>query len=63
MQQQDECKQSDNVGAVLYQRYVGSIFAYARLHTSSWEDAEDFTLEVFTVVLEQKSLSWLKEKQ
>jgi len=63
MQQQDECKQSDNAGAALYQRYAGSIFAYARLHTSTWEDAEDLTLEVFTAALEQKSLSWLKEKQ
>ncbi|HEY6407442.1 MAG TPA: sigma-70 family RNA polymerase sigma factor [Ktedonobacteraceae bacterium] len=63
MQQQDECIQSDNAGAALYKRYAVSIFAYARLHTSSWEDAEDLVLEVFTAALEQKSLSWLAEKQ
>jgi RNA polymerase sigma-70 factor (ECF subfamily) len=34
-----------------------------RLHTPSWEDAEDITLEVFTAALEQKSLSWLAEQQ
>jgi DNA-directed RNA polymerase specialized sigma24 family protein len=63
MQQQDECQQSDSAGTALYQRYGVSIFAYARLHTPSWEDAEDITLEVFTAALEQKSLSWLAEKQ
>jgi RNA polymerase sigma factor (sigma-70 family) len=63
MQQQDECKQSESAGAVLYQRYAVSIFAYARLHTPSMEDAEDLTLEVFTAALEQKSLTWLVEKQ
>jgi RNA polymerase sigma factor (sigma-70 family) len=63
MQQQDECKQADSAGAALYHRYAVSIFAYARLHTPSWEDAEDITLEVFTAALEQKSLSWLAEQQ
>ena len=63
MQQQDECKQSDSAGAALYHRYAVSIFAYVKLHTPSWEDAEDITLEVFTAALEQKSLSWLAEQQ
>jgi RNA polymerase sigma factor (sigma-70 family) len=61
MQQQDECAQLDS--AALYQRYAASIFAYLRLHTPSWEDAEDLLLEVFTVALEQENLSWLTEKQ
>src|SRR5205085_9965033 len=63
MQQQDECFPSESLAARLYTRYAASIFAYARLHTSSWEDAEDLTLEVFTAALEQNSLSWLTEKQ
>lgn len=63
MQQQEEYLPSDSVGATLYTRYAASIFAYARLHTPSWEDAEDLTLEVFTAALEQDSLSWLTEKQ
>ncbi|MFL5655482.1 MAG: RNA polymerase sigma factor [Ktedonobacteraceae bacterium] len=61
MQQQDECAQLDS--AALYQRYAASIFAYLRLHTPSWEDAEDLLLEVFTAALEQENLSWLTEKQ
>ena len=63
MQQQDECPQLDSAGAALYQRYAASIFAYLRLHTPSWEDAEDLLLEVFTAALEQENLSWLTEKQ
>src|SRR5438128_5167127 len=61
MQHEDECAQLDS--AALYQRYAASIFAYLRLHTPSWEDAEDLLLEVFTVALEQENLSWLTEKQ
>ncbi len=39
----------------LYDRYAQAIFAYARLHTPSWEDAEDLTIEVFLVALEHRS--------
>lgn len=63
MHQQDERVQLESAAHALYQRYAASIFAYARLHTPSWEDAEDLTLEVFTAALEQDSLSWLTEKQ
>jgi len=59
MQQQD----LDAAGVALYERYATSIFAYARLHPSSWEDAEDLTLEVFMAALEQNSLVTLTEKQ
>ncbi len=65
MQQQDECKQPygpDSTGT-LYDRYAASVFAYARLHTTSWEDAEDLTIEVFLKALEHDNLSWLAEKQ
>ena len=63
MQQHDDCTQKCSADVALYDRYAASIFAYARLHTSSWEDAEDVTLEVFTAALEQENLSALTEKQ
>ncbi len=63
MHQQDESLQLESAAHALYQRYATSIFAYARLHTPSWEDAEDLTLEVFTAALEQDNLSRLTDKQ
>ncbi len=63
MQQHDECTQMKSAAAALYDRYGSSIFAYARLYTPSWEDAEDVTLEVFTAALEQEKLSALTERQ
>jgi len=63
MQQHDECTQGSSAGAALFDRYAASIFAYARLYTPSWQDAEDVTLEVFTAVLEQDNLSALTERQ
>ncbi len=60
-QQQDECELRDNSDASLYDRYASIIFAYARLHTSSREDAEDLTLEVFTAALEHDNLSDLAD--
>jgi RNA polymerase sigma factor (sigma-70 family) len=63
MPQQDERKQICNSDSTLYDRLAMSIFAYVRLHTSSLEDAEDLTLEVFLTALEHDNLSWLSEKQ
>ena len=63
MQQQDEHQQSYSSDSVLYDQYAPSIFAYARLHTASWEEAEDLTLEVFLTALEHDNLSWLTAKQ
>src|SRR5712691_736522 len=63
MQQRNECDQSNGSGSTLYDRYAASIFAYARLRTTSWEDAEDLTLEVFLKALEYDNLSWLADKQ
>lgn len=56
-------KQSNTLDSTLYDRYAASIFAYARMHTTSWEDAEDLTLEVFLKALEHDNLSSLTEKQ
>src|SRR5438309_896286 len=56
MQQHNECTQRKNAAAAIYDRFASSIFAYARLYTPLWEDAEDVTLEVFTAALERNSL-------
>jgi RNA polymerase sigma factor (sigma-70 family) len=63
MQQHDECTQEKNAAAAIYDRFASSIFAYARLNTPSWEDAEDVTLEVFTAALEWENFSALTEQQ
>jgi RNA polymerase sigma-70 factor (ECF subfamily) len=63
MHQQDGRLQLERAAYALYERYAASILAYARLHTPSWEDAEDLTVEVFTAALEQDNLSWLADKQ
>lgn len=63
MQHQDEHQQPCSSNTTLYERYAASIFAYARLHSSSWQDAEDLTLEVFLIALEHDNLTWLAEKQ
>ncbi|HCJ35677.1 MAG TPA: hypothetical protein DHV65_15450, partial [Ktedonobacter sp.] len=65
MQHQDYDKRSqpEQANGGLFERYAASVFAYIRLHTPSWEDAEDLLLEVFMVAWEQGNLSWLAEKQ
>jgi DNA-directed RNA polymerase specialized sigma24 family protein len=63
MQQQDEHQQPCSLDSALYDRYAANIFAYARLHTLSWQDAEDLTLEVFLTALEHDNLSWLSDTQ
>ena len=63
MQQHDECTQGKSAASTLFDRYASSIFAYARLYSPLWEDAEDVTLEVFTAALEQANLSALTERQ
>src|SRR5947209_1330359 len=65
MQHQDYQKrpQAGQAEGGLFERYAASVFAYIRLHTPSWEDAEDLLLEVFVAAWEQRNLSWLAEKQ
>lgn len=63
MQYQDECHGASSSMSRLYQHYAPAIFAYARLHTPSWEDAEDLTIEVFLAALEHDQLSWLTTQQ
>jgi RNA polymerase sigma factor (sigma-70 family) len=60
--QQDEDELDQNADSLsLYDRYGQAIFAYARLHVPSREDAEDVTLEVFTAALENDNFSGLQE--
>jgi len=63
MQHQDEQEQLCSSDNTLYERYAASIFAFARLHLPSWQDAEDLTLEVFLTAWEHDNLSWLADKQ
>ncbi len=42
--------------ASLYQQYAPMLLAYLHRRTSSWEDAEDLLLEVFTAALEHDHL-------
>lgn len=63
MQQHEERFPAGSADMTLFECYAASIFAYARLHTPSIEDAEDLVLDVFTAAWEQSNLSWLAEKQ
>jgi RNA polymerase sigma-70 factor (ECF subfamily) len=54
---------NDSPAALLYQRYASAIFAYLRLHTSIWEDAEDLLLEVFVAALEDGRLEAVPEEE
>jgi len=63
MQQHEKRFPSGRADIALFECYAASIFAFARLHTPSIEDAEDLVLDVFTAAWEQGNLSWLAEKQ
>jgi RNA polymerase sigma factor (sigma-70 family) len=54
---------NNSPAALLYQRYASAIFAYLRLHTSLWEDAEDLLLEVFLAALEEGRLEAVPEEE
>jgi RNA polymerase sigma-70 factor (ECF subfamily) len=59
--QQDEYETSNGSDDIsLFDLYGQAIFAYIRLHSSSREDAEDVTLEVFIAALEHDNLSGLQ---
>ncbi len=62
-QQQDDNQLQDSSDTALYDHYASVIFAYLRLHTSSREEAEDLTLEVFTVALEHNNLARLADTE
>ncbi len=52
-----------NDDATLFDRYGQAVFSYACLHTSSREDAEDITLEVFMAALEHDNLTALADSE
>ena len=54
---------SKSVAEELFHCHAPAIFAFLRRQTSSREDAEDILLEVFTAVIEQKSLGLLPQSQ
>jgi RNA polymerase sigma factor (sigma-70 family) len=47
----------------LFSRHGAAVFAWARLHTRSREDARDITLEAFKIALEYNNLSDMPEKE
>jgi RNA polymerase sigma factor (sigma-70 family) len=57
--QEEEYVQNDD--ATLFDRYGQAVLSYACLHTSSREDAEDITLEVFMAALEHDNLTALAD--
>ena len=62
--QEDEFETSHNSSDIsLFDLYGQVIFAYIRLHSSSREDAEDLTLEVFTAALEHDNLSGVQANE
>lgn len=63
MQHQGEHAIDSGSNSELYERYAAIILAYVRLHTASWQDAEDLMLAVFLTALEHENLSWLSSKQ
>lgn len=52
-----------NSDATLYDRFSFTIFSYVRMHTTSREDAEDLTVEVFAAALERNNLRTLSEHE
>lgn len=61
-QKQQECDELlIGTDATLYDRYASALFGYIRLHAATREDAEDVTLEVFTIALEKDNLAHLAE--
>lgn len=46
---------------ILFSRHGQAMFAYVRLHTSSREEAEDLTQEIFITALEHDNLVGLKD--
>ncbi len=48
----------------IFRRYSPTIFAYLRLHTSSREEAEDLTLDIFAAALtNQQLVTWAGPRQ
>jgi RNA polymerase sigma-70 factor (ECF subfamily) len=53
----------EDAAAELYRNHAPSILAYLRMHTSSWEEAEDVLVDVFLAALEKENLGILRENE
>ncbi|WP_220204955.1 RNA polymerase sigma factor [Reticulibacter mediterranei] len=53
----------DDAAAELYRLHAPSILAYLRMHTSSWEEAEDVLVDVFLAALEKENFGTLRESE
>lgn len=58
-----EANRRGNSDATLYDRFSMAIFSYVRMHITSYEDAEDLTVEVFAAALERDNLRTLGEME
>jgi RNA polymerase sigma factor (sigma-70 family) len=62
MHEEDESLPADY--SEIFSRYGPVIFSYLLLHASSREEAEDLTIEVFTLALEHEALlTWSEPRQ
>jgi RNA polymerase sigma factor (sigma-70 family) len=60
MQRQGNKGLDDAAAAELYRLHAPSILAYLRMHTSSWEEAEDVLVDVFLAALEKENFGTLR---
>jgi RNA polymerase sigma-70 factor (ECF subfamily) len=63
MQRQGNKGLDDAAAAELYRLHAPSILAYLRMHTSSWEEAEDVLVDVFLAALEKENFGTLRESE
>src|SRR5690349_10733011 len=63
MQRQGQKGMDDDAAAESYRRHAPSLLAYLRMHTSSWEEAEDVLVEVFSAALEKENFSTFRKDE
>ncbi len=63
MQQRTQKEYETFPDDALFDRHGQAIFAYVHMHTALREDAEDITLEVFTIALENDNLAAITEQE
>jgi RNA polymerase sigma factor (sigma-70 family) len=63
MQRQGNKGLEGDAAAELYRLHAPSILAYLRMHTSSWEEAEDVLVDVFLAALEKENFGTLRENE
>ncbi len=63
MQANRHVAQAEQEMALLFSKYAPGLLSYARMHTTSIEDAEDLVVEVFVAALEHAKFATLSEKE